>query len=588
MNASERIFPTIKRLGKTNSKILIIASLGFAFLAFIDVVATILIALTANLALSLSGNGAKNFSDQNNLIRHMLGNNPNSQRLFLFVAFATFLLLVKSVLGFFAQKTVMKRLRHNQINMARQVFQFLSARQYKTSRIQDSQTLLYALTDSLTAMLLEVTASLIIIISEGILLVSYIIILLRVDATIMIVMSLTLVPILWFTTKSINTKSAKYGRETYENSLEAKKNLRDGIKLSSELMLLGRINFITGKYLQSLARSSSASAKLILINQAPKYLLEIMSMVILVAMSGMILASNDVKYLAGKIVIFLLATGRIFPSFLRFQGAMIAFSASSGKSKVFSEVINSEEYKKYTNVIQITDSPTVIHNGLIELVLKNVLFSYPENNFKLTIPMLVIDKPGFYVISGPSGIGKSTFCNLLLGITNVDSGEILIQGASPRVWISMHPGTIAFATQDDNLISGSILENICLGLDEELIDQSLLANAIELCGLTELLASLSSGINTQIGEDGSKLSGGQRKKISLARSLYSNPKILILDEPTSSLDFHSEKEIISLISQFSKERIVLVVSHSRTVIENADRRILALKKNGETTFSLGQ
>ena len=158
----------------------------------------------------------------------------------------------------------------------------------------------------------------------------------------------------------------------------------------------------------------------------------------------------------------------------------------------------------------------------------------------------------------------------MLGVITPTSGKVEISGVCPRKAITNFPGAISYVPQDIYIVSGSILENIVLGYPLDEVDMSEVERAIKLSSLSQYIENLPRGINHQVGENGDKLSGGQRQRLALARALYSNPKILILDEATSSLDGETEAEIAESIRSLKGEITVVMIAHRLSTVRSAD------------------
>jgi len=208
--------------------------------------------------------------------------------------------------------------------------------------------------------------------------------------------------------------------------------------------------------------------------------------------------------------------------------------------------------------------------GRIEL--RGVRFRYgAADRYVLDGVNLTIEPGSFLALIGPSGAGKSTLCKLILGLYPPSEGEILLDGqpASIDLWRAwrQHVGVVA---QDDRLLSGSIADNIAF-FDPELDMLRVQAAAVS-ARVHDDITRMPMQYQTLVGDMGSSLSGGQRQRILLARALYRNPSVLILDEGTANLDSQTENEIAELVKQLSITRIV--IAHRPALIELADRVVL--------------
>lgn len=210
-----------------------------------------------------------------------------------------------------------------------------------------------------------------------------------------------------------------------------------------------------------------------------------------------------------------------------------------------------------------------------ELAFKNVNFSYPSRpDFQVLKNINFEAKKGETVaIAGPSGSGKSTMAALVLNFYQPNSGQVLFdQKASDNFDLYELRSQMAVVPQDVFLFGGSILENIAYGrpnaTKDEIIDAAKKANA------HNFIMSFPDDYGTLVGERGVQLSGGQRQRVAIARAVLKNPKILILDEATSSLDSESEKLVQDALDELMKNRTSIVIAHRLSTIKNADQIIV--------------
>jgi ABC-type multidrug transport system fused ATPase/permease subunit len=208
-------------------------------------------------------------------------------------------------------------------------------------------------------------------------------------------------------------------------------------------------------------------------------------------------------------------------------------------------------------------------SGNIEF--RNISFSYPSRPDQgvLQNVNLQISKNQMIALVGPSGAGKSTFASLLLHLHNPSEGQILFDGIDSHIFpITWLRGQIALVPQDIFLFGGTIRENIAYGkpdaTDAEILDAAQKANA------WEFIRNFPEKMETMVGERGTQLSGGQRQRIAIARAVLKNPRILILDEATSSLDSESERLVQDALEKLMKGRTSIVIAHRLSTIRRAD------------------
>ena len=181
---------------------------------------------------------------------------------------------------------------------------------------------------------------------------------------------------------------------------------------------------------------------------------------------------------------------------------------------------------------------------------------------------------------GGSGAGKSTLIELLTSTIHKNSGRIFIDGNEFESFYSIKH-LIGYVPQTVYLIDNNIRGNIAFG--EVVVDENKVIEALKMAELGDFLEQLENGLETQIGEMGVKLSGGQRQRLGIARALYFNPKILILDEATSSLDNITEKAVLKTIDKLSSKVTIISISHKINSIKNFDQ--IYILENGKVVES---
>ena len=206
-----------------------------------------------------------------------------------------------------------------------------------------------------------------------------------------------------------------------------------------------------------------------------------------------------------------------------------------------------------------------------EVVFDHVTMRYPNTDHDAVHDFNLTVRPGESVaLVGASGSGKTTLVNLLPRFWNPTGGRILMDGVDTQdVTLTSLRRNIAVVSQDVILFDGTIRDNIIYGTPEATEDD--IAKAVEAAALKDFIASLPEGLNTPVGEGGSRLSGGQKQRVSIARALLKNAPILILDEATSALDAQSEQAVKTALVHLMKDRTTFIVAHRLSTVENADK-----------------
>lgn len=262
--------------------------------------------------------------------------------------------------------------------------------------------------------------------------------------------------------------------------------------------------------------------------------------------------------------VFAVAAIRLMPSVRTILSAYTSIRHNNYTLDVLSDISDSEP-------MSCDDSVRISLRDKIEL--RDLSFAYQDDPIFQSFN-LVIKRGEKVGVQGASGRGKSTLINLLLGLVAPSSGQILIDSrpldsSSRRSW----QNSIGYVAQNQFLLDGSLKENIAFGIAPEKVDMERLHRAISMASLDEFVKSLPDGIESNIGESGCRISGGERQRIGIARALYRQPDILILDEATSALDLDTEEQINSSIKQLSlanPDLTIIVVAHRASALDYCD------------------
>lgn len=232
-------------------------------------------------------------------------------------------------------------------------------------------------------------------------------------------------------------------------------------------------------------------------------------------------------------------------------------------------------YNTILDIYKTRESVDLINKNIIfkkNISFNDVYFSYNNNkSYVLRNIDVNIEKGQCVGIFGSSGAGKTTFINLILGLLNSSKGKIIVDEKfiidEKNTW---QKEQIGYVPQNIYMTDDTLKKNIAFGISESKINMNSLSNSIKDAQLTEFLKKIPKGFETKIGELGSRISGGEKQRIAIARALYHNPELLILDEPTSSLDENTEKDFFKVINELKKNKTILIISHKLSVLEDCD------------------
>jgi len=390
--------------------------------------------------------------------------------------------------------------------------------------------------------------------------------------------------ILYFSVQKriINLSKENVGMLVYSNEkiLEALISYRD-------LFVRNRRSFYSREITGTRLSLANSSAELSFIPNIGKYIIEITLVFGAITLSAVQFLLRDSTQAIVTLSIFLAAASRIAPAILRVQQGLISIKSNYGAASRTLELLKDLNHSEVINEIVPLN---ISHDGFeAKVSLIDINFTYPGSNKKTISEINLEVLPGEIVaIVGPSGAGKSTIVDLALGILEPNQGSVTISGVSPLSAISRWPGAISYVAQDVQVIDGSLKENIAVGFPKNEQIDSLILDAIKIAQLDNLLTENDYNLNARVGERGSKISGGQRQRLGIARALYLKPKLIVLDEATSSLDGQTESDIADAIFSLRGKVTLIVIAHRLSTVKNVDKivymehgKILAVGKFNE-------
>jgi len=287
---------------------------------------------------------------------------------------------------------------------------------------------------------------------------------------------------------------------------------------------------------------------------------------------GVFLISENLLSMGALIAVNMLSARAMAP-----MNQMVGLLMQFNSSKVALKSLNNIMAKE----VERPDDANFIQRPMLsgEIEFKSVSFTYPGQLTSSLDDISFKVRPGErVVIIGRVGSGKTTLQKLLLGLYTPDDGSITIDGVDSR---QLDPAdirrSIGYVPQDVVLFFGSLRENITIGAPYA--DESAIISATELAGLTDFVNQHPKGFDMMIGERGESLSGGQRQGVAVARAMLMDPPILMLDEPTSAMDYSSENQFKDRLRAFGSEKTILVVTHRHSLIDIGTRLIVV--ENGQ-------
>jgi ATP-binding cassette, subfamily B, bacterial PglK len=392
--------------------------------------------------------------------------------------------------------------------------------------------------------------------------------------------------------KFIKGKTRSYGKTGQNDRAYMIRAVNEGLGGFKEARVLNREGFFSKRFLNHIRSYGKSQTYREVASASTKPVVET------IAVSGMLLIAlllywqgRGMETVIPVLTLFGAATIRLMPAIkgsasaitnLRYylytvepifdDTVQLATGHKTGKtSAVISAEVNDTD----------SDNRLPLHNSI---TFDNVSYSYPDSNVQ-AVRNLSLSIPKGHAVGfvGASGAGKTTIVDLILGLLEPQEGAITADGLNINSDLNGWRRNIGYIPQFIFLADDTIRNNIAFGLTTHEIIESNINNAIQAAQLTDLIDSLPHGINTVIGERGTRLSGGQRQRIGIARALYHNPQVLIMDEATSALDNVTEKLVIEAIEKLRGKRTIIMIAHRLSTVRHCDK--LYLMRDGRIAES---
>ncbi len=361
----------------------------------------------------------------------------------------------------------------------------------------------------------------------------------------------------------VKTKLRKYGKKSLELEENSLKSLNQGLGGFKIIKILGTYKYFFEEFslIKNYLLDLNISQRLI--SLIPRFALEVLSVIAMSLISILLfIDTNNIKLILPTITLFGLALIRMVPSFLSlsvgFQNLGYASSAFEEKSEEMTNI----EYE----IINETEK-SVLPNRITKLSLNNISFNFKNSERLLKNVNIEMEQGDFIGVIGKTGSGKSTLIDIMLGLLKPISGNILCNGNSIYTNIFEFRKKIGYVPQEVYLSDDSLLNNIAYGLNKNEIDFDKVESSLKKSQLKEFVETLPNKIHTLAGDKGTRVSGGQKQRIGIARALYNDPSIIIMDESTNSLDEYTEDKVIQDVKKLSENKIIIFVTHKESALK---------------------
>lgn len=494
----------------------------------------------------------------------------DTRQLVTFAAIAGLLLLTKSLTSLFLTRRTYRFLANRSAQISSRLANTLLSLPLTKIQGRESQRLTQALTSGVNAATVNTLGPFATVLSESVLVAILIGALWVIDPLVAVftILLFGLVALIlqlalgrWAVSLGIAQASADIGSMT---------ELQHSLRAYRELVVSHRRAHFIDRFGALRWKSASVLADTFILSQAGKYVFE--SALILGA-GGLVVALATTRTLESALIamsVFLLVAARVSPSLLRLQTAFSQLRNSEGVShELFDFLTDLEDLDQMRPELQAGKFVKSELPFIPRVELTRVSFTYPDAQRAALHDVSLVIEPGQSVaIVGATGSGKSTLADIILGVLHPTAGSALISGIPSDLAVARWPGQCAYVPQETALLSGTVRENVALGLPSEEIDDESVRRALSNAHLGDFLVQERDGLSTLVGENGVKLSGGQQQRLGLARALYSSPSLLVMDEATSALDAQTERLITQTIEDISREITLVIIAHRLVTVRS--------------------
>jgi ABC-type multidrug transport system fused ATPase/permease subunit len=482
---------------------------------------------------------------------------------------AIILVLFRTFSSIALSKLILFELSKQVVRLSQTLLKGLTSQNYAKLKTISIHDILFAATTGAEVVMINVIAARITVISETVLLLVLLTGILFVNPLLFLQSIVLFGLVFGLLHFGLQRRISSLGLINAKTRIENNRKITELFDSYREMSIQGRVDFQLNKIHSTQQKLSGVIAENSYLPQISKSILE--SVVVLggILIAGIQFFLNDADQAIGALAIFFAAGSRLAPSILRIQQGINSIRTYSGTGDRTLDLLDSLTYR-----LKAVDStgPVKDYESFVGSVsVKDLSFTYKDGSEKVLDGVsLEINAGTLVAVIGPSGSGKSTLIDILLGLIPPDEGYVCISGIPSAEAIQSWPGLIGYVPQEISISDSTIRENITRGYNSEDFPEGDLRETIAATGLDGYIGSLTDGLDSIVGEGGAKLSGGQRQRLGLARALITQPKLLVLDEATSSLDQESEAYIGATLDSLRGRTTVVIIAHRMATVKNAD------------------
>jgi ATP-binding cassette, subfamily B, bacterial PglK len=415
------------------------------------------------------------------------------------------------------------------------------------------------------ALTTDVSLSILALLTECLVVAGVSLLLLAVEPVGALVVVATLGSAAWIFHRVTRTRLSRWGTARQHHEGLRIQHLQQGLGGAKDVKLLGREDAFIEQFRRHNDATAQVAERVATLGQLPRLWFELLAAIGLTALVlTMIAQGKPMEALLPSLGVFAVAAFRLMPSLGRIMGSL----QSTRYSMPAIDIVHAELALLEESSASATAPVLALER---EMIIENLAFHYPQApSPALSEVSLRIERGSSVGIIGGSGAGKSTLVDVMLGLLKPTSGCVRVDGVDIAGNLRSWQDQVGYVPQSVYLTDDTLRRNIAFGIPDEAIDEAAVRRALAAAKLDAFVASLPQGLDAIVGERGVKLSGGQRQRIGIARALYHDPAVLVLDEATSSLDGDTERGVMDAIDALHGAKTIVIVAHRYSTVERCD------------------
>ncbi len=533
--------------------------------SILDVIGILLVGLISALTVNLVLESNQNSSFSKIITRLNLEIYPTRNIIFI-LSFLTLIFFVsKSILSIFINQKVFLYYGKRQADFSSNLFSKFLNSPYFWVKKQNYERLHAAVAVGVDAIFVRVLGNMVMVLSDSILLIFVLLFLIIFNPLVSFFTFLYLAIFATILNSLIGKKAILYGNINSKNSQLSHRFLNIAFSSFKDLFVMSKTGKLKIEFEEAELAKSNSSAKGLWIQQLPKYIFEIAFTIGIFLLSFFLLISTIDNI--SVLMVFLVSSSRIVPAIFRIQSGLLGIKLGYAHALIALKLVSD---LKVRNDLNDEESYYSLQFPP-KIEIESMYFRHDDSNDYLLENISLSIEPGEIIaIVGESGTGKTTLVDLILNLYKPTKGNIKITEKLQKIIPGRSFG-IGYVPQSPLIFSGTLLSNITFDLNSDEFNDSKLKNAIKLANLQDLISKLPYGLQTELNNSGGYISGGEKQRIALARALYIQPKLLVIDEGTSSLDYASENLISESIMSLRGEVTTIIIAHRLTTVKKVDK-----------------